>query len=117
MEKLDDTKAFVQKRKNVEKHGAALGDVDSLADALQIYAEEIKKDKKGGKKKEETESKAKRSGKMKNKARKKLAVREVALFKQVLAHPAVKEDACKAIKEHLVNTIAQGGLNQENIAK
>jgi hypothetical protein len=107
----------VQKHFKVHRHGEALGDVSSLAAALEVFkGNKSGVDSKGvatgiGAPKvasAQSEGAAKRMG---NKRRAHLARAEVGLFKQVLAHPDFRANAVAAVHMHLKNTMMASSDN------
>lgn len=108
----------VQKHFKVHKHGEALGDVSSLAKALEVFSKG-KKSKVGvdGKVKGEAAVPVVATGaakRMGNKRRAHLARAEVGLFKQVLAHPEFRANAVGAVQAHLRNSIIANKASQAN---
>ena len=108
---LHGTKERIETENRVKRDGAAFGTIKSLSEALKEFDDSLAANGKprvnlARKDKTETRPAAGKGRKgLGNKRRKKVALEEVALFRQVLDHPAVKENPCAAIKEHLLNTL------------
>jgi hypothetical protein len=103
LEQLKSTSRAITQVKTVRKVGLALGSVSQLSDALlsSVAEEQVEAASKAAAR----EPPAAPRG-LSNKRRTKLQHEEVAFLSQVLAHPAVKQNACQAIQEHLRNTRA-----------
>mmetsp|Transcript_3901 Transcript_3901/g.6872 ORF Transcript_3901/g.6872 Transcript_3901/m.6872 type:complete len:176 (+) Transcript_3901:84-611(+) len=112
-EKLEQSGTQASKSAKAVRQGAAvLGDVGSLTDALKAFEQKFSNAKTGSTAKKAAPRQRKKLG---NKGRKKLVMEEVAMFKRVIAHPAVKSDPVFAVSTHLRNTYAaqQGSAEDE----
>jgi hypothetical protein len=106
----------VQKHFKVHKHGEALGDVSSLAAALEVFSGKAPNPATNAKATENSTASTGSMGvpakRMGNKRRAHLARAEVGLFKQVLAHPDFRANAVAAVQSHLKNTMMANKANE-----
>ena len=95
--------AKAQLARDVQAHGEALGDVSGLSAVIEAELAKQNsasaREEAQGKKTRDAQRKALRATSAKGRQR--LAVQELAVFQQVLAHPAFIQDPAGAIAEHL----------------
>jgi hypothetical protein len=110
---LQGTQAKLEKDKEVKQVGKVLADFKPLTEALKEYEAQAKLVDVAEEK--SIQQRSRKRGTLKNRQRKKLQMQEVALFQQVLKHPATQNNPCAAIKEHLNNTFQSNAAQDADI--
>mmetsp|Transcript_7724 Transcript_7724/g.15352 ORF Transcript_7724/g.15352 Transcript_7724/m.15352 type:complete len:207 (-) Transcript_7724:382-1002(-) len=109
--KLRESKREIQVEQAVRKHGEALGNVQTLSEALsqslgEINALRTQKAQQDAKKAFAGRNNKPSQKKLRNKARKQIQLAEVSLFKQVLKHPSMAANPVAAVQQHLKQHLA-----------